>query len=128
MIAETIELVAQSSAAVSLVVIGGTLAGLKLSSLDTRWLPVVAGKLLLHPLAVWLGLLAAAGLGFAVDDPLLFKAMIVFAAMPPMSIYPILAQRYGEQDGASLVMLVMTGLSFFTISGLLWLLEAVPAG
>ena len=127
-IAETIELVARSSAAVSLVVIGGTLAGLKLSSLDTRWLPVVAGKLLLHPLAVWLGMLAAAGLGFAVDDPSLFKAMIVFAAMPPMSIYPILAQRYGEQDGASLVMLVMTGLSFFTISGLLWLLEAVPAG
>lgn len=128
LITEPVDLVAKSSAAVSLVVIGGTLAGLTLRSLDARWLPVIAGKLILHPLAVWLGLLAAAGLGLAVADARLFKAMIIFAAMPPMSIYPILAQRYGEQDGASLVMLLMTGLSFFSISGALWLLEAVPAG
>lgn len=123
-----INLLALSSAAVSLIVIGGALAELKLSSLDLGWIPVVIGKLVLHPLAVWLGLLAAAALGFAVADPRLFKAMIIFAAMPPMGIYPVLAQRYGQQSAAALVMLVMTGLSFFSISAVLWLLEAVPAG
>ena len=126
--AAAVDLVAQSSAAVSLMVIGGTLAGLRLGALDVRWLPVVAGKLALHPLAVWLGLTAAAGLGFAAADPGLARAVVVMAAMPPMSIYPILAQRYGQQDAAALVMLAMTGLSFFTVSAVLWLLGAVPAG
>lgn len=127
-IAEAINLFAASSAAVSLLVIGGTLSGLRLRTFDARWLPVIAGKLLVHPLLAWLGLTAAAALGFAVADPRLGPAVILFAAMPPMSIYPILAQRYGQQDAASLVMLAMTALSFFTISGFLWGLGVVPAG
>jgi len=127
-VAEPISLFAASSVAVSLVVIGGTLAGVTLATLDVRWLPVVVGKLLLHPLAVWLAMAGAAAVGYAVADPPLAHAVILMAAMPPMGIYPILAQRYGQQNAAALVMLIMTGLAFFTISGFLWVLDAVPKG
>lgn len=127
-IAGPVNLLAQSSVALSLVVIGGTLSGLTFRILDLGWLPVVIGKLLIHPLVVALGLMAAAAAGFAVTDPRLAHAVILFAAMPTMGIYPILAQRYGQQNAAALVMLVMTGLSFFSISTVLWLLDAVPKG
>ncbi len=89
---------------------------------------MVLGKLVLHPLLVWLGLLAAAALGYAVTDVRLAQAVVLFGAMPPMGIYPILAQRYGQQTVAALAMLVMTVLSFFTISALLWGLGVVPGG
>jgi hypothetical protein len=50
------------------------------------------------------------------------------AAMPTMSIYPILAQRYHQQRSAALALLMMTGLSFFSISVALALLKALPPG
>lgn len=126
-IAKPIELIGASSAAMSLIVIGGTLAGLRLRAIDARVIPVAVGKLLLHPLAVWLGLLTVGVAGVAVADERLAHAAILMAAMPPMGIYPILAQRYGEENAAALAMLVMTALSFFTISVVLWLLGAGPA-
>jgi malonate transporter and related proteins len=121
-IAEPIRLLATASAAISLVVIGGTLSGLSLRAFNARLIPVVIGKLVLHPLAMWLGLMAAAAVGFAAADATLAKAMIILAAMPTMGIYPILAQRYGQQNDAAMAMLVMTGVSFFSISAVLWLL------
>jgi hypothetical protein len=45
-----------------------------------------------------------------------------------MGIYPILAQRYRQQRTAALAMLMMTGLSFFSISAVLGLLKALPPG
>ena len=121
-ITEPIRLIAGASAAVSLFVIGGTLGGLSFRSLDTRWVPVVAGKLVAHPLAVWLVMTAAGALGLVAADPTLAHATILVAAMPTMGIYTILAQRYGQQDAAALAMLMMTTLSFLTISAFLWLL------
>jgi hypothetical protein len=50
------------------------------------------------------------------------------AAMPAMSIYPILAQSYGQQRTAALALLMMTGLSFFSISAALALLKGLPPG
>ncbi|WP_374327170.1 hypothetical protein [Paracoccus pantotrophus] len=44
----------------------------------------------------------------------------------PMGVYPILAQRYGQQHGAAVVMLVMTVLSFFSISLVLHLVVGNP--
>jgi predicted permease len=67
-IAKPIDLVAALSAAISLVVIGGMLAAIPLHAVDAQVIPVVVGKLLLHPLAVWLGLLALAAAGIAVAD------------------------------------------------------------
>jgi hypothetical protein len=127
-IAKPIDLLAASSAAISLVVIGGMLAGIPLRAADTQVIPVVVCKLLLHPLAVWLGLLAIAAAGIPLADQRLAHAGILMAAMPAMGIYPILAQRYRQQRIAALAMLMMTGLSFFSISAVLGLLKALPPG
>lgn len=127
-IAKPIDLLAASSAAISLVVIGGMVAGLPLRAGTTEVIPVVVCKLLLHPLAVWLGLLAVAAAGIPVADQRLADAGVLMAAMPAMGIYPILAQRYHQQRIAALAMLMMTGLSFFSISAVLGLLKALPPG
>lgn len=114
-----IDIFASASAAVSLAVIGGTLAALPLSALSASVLFVVVGKLLLHPMAVALGLVVMSTLGLGVENERLAAAAVVMAATPVMTIYPILAQRYGEERSASLAMLVMTTLSFITISAVL---------
>ncbi|MFV0386315.1 AEC family transporter [Paracoccus sp. (in: a-proteobacteria)] len=118
-IARPVEILASASAAVSLAVIGGTLAALPLRSLNPQVMVVVAGKLLLHPLLVALGLVLMSALGWGVGDPQLAAAAVIMASVPVMAIYPILAQGVGEERNAALAMLVMTALSFFTISATL---------
>ncbi|MDE2453335.1 MAG: AEC family transporter, partial [Burkholderiales bacterium] len=80
---------------------------------------VAAGKLLLHPLAVLGGLLL---LQPAV--PALRSAGIVYASVPMLSIYPVLAQKYGYEGLCAAALLVTTVLSFVTISGWIWVLHA----
>ncbi|MFV0360114.1 AEC family transporter [Tropicimonas sp.] len=116
-----IDIFASASAAVSLTVIGGTLAALPLKALNVSVLSVVVGKLLLHPMAVGLGLLIMSIVGLGVGNERLAAAAVVIAATPVMAIYPILAQRYGEERSASMAMLVMSALSFITISAVLLL-------
>jgi uncharacterized membrane protein YfbV (UPF0208 family) len=48
------------------------------------------------------------------------------AAMPMLSIYPILAQIYGQEDFSAAALLIATAASFYTLSGLLWALRVVP--
>lgn len=117
-----IDLIAQSSIAVSLFVIGGTVAGISIKSFGKRVFAVVLGKLVFLPIAVWAGFGIMALVGAGVDDPNLQKAAIIMAATPAMSIYPVLAQRYGQEQQAATAMLLMTAVSFLTISGLLYLL------
>lgn len=117
-----IKLIAASSAAISLIVIGGTLAGLPIRAIDKRAAGVVLGKLGLMPVAVWLGLWAAEAAGFGVGNEDLRTAAILMAATPAMGVYPILAQQYGQAERAAIAMLVMTVLSFFSISAFLLLL------
>ncbi|WP_068111987.1 AEC family transporter [Tropicimonas marinistellae] len=114
-----VDILASASAALSLAVIGGTLASLPLRSLNASILSVVVGKLLLHPLAVGLALAVLSAIGFGVGDVQLSAAAIIMASTPVMAIYPILAQRFGEEQNAALAMFVMTLLSFFTISATL---------
>lgn len=111
-----VDIFASASAAVSLTVIGGTLAGLPLKALNGSVFSVVAGKLLLHPAAVATGLVLMSILGLGVGNAQLAAAAIVIASTPVMAIYPIMAQRYGEERSAAMAMLVMTALSFVTIS------------
>lgn len=120
-IAQAIELVARSSAAVSLIVIGGSLVGVPRTTTAGRVTAVVAGKLVLHPLAV------AAGFAVLAVDPTIAAAGVLLAAMPAMGVYPILAGQYGQGAPAAVAMLAMTVAAFFTIGGLLWLLGLVPA-
>lgn len=122
---QAIDLVARSSAAVSLIVIGGTLVGVPLRG-GRRIAVVVVGKLVLHPLAVAACFAALAAAGVAVD-PAMMAAGVLAAAMPAMGVYPILAAQYGEGAPAAVAMLAMTVAAFFSIGAVLWLLGLVPA-
>jgi len=117
--ARTVTLFSQASGALALFVIGGTLVGLQAKGMAPWVTQVAVGKLVLHPLAVW-GLLVWLE---PVGDTQLRAAVLLTAAMPMMSIYPLLAQRHGLEDRAAAALLVTTVASFFTLSGLLWALR-----
>ncbi|MBF9033767.1 AEC family transporter [Rhodobacterales bacterium HKCCE2091] len=118
-IVRSVDLMAMASAALSLVAIGGTLAALPLRSFGASAVPVVLGKLVLHPLAVWVAMMAVPLLGLGVSDPRLASAAVIMAATPAMAIYPILAQHYGAGRQAALSLLLMTVLSFATLSAVI---------
>lgn len=113
-----IHMLAQAAAPVALFVVGGTLVGLRVKGMRRKLAQVVAGKLLLHPLLVFLGVLA-----LPPADPALATAAVAFAAMPMMGIYPILAQKYGHEEFCAATLMVTTVLSFFSISAVLTLLR-----
>ncbi len=117
----TVSMFALASAGLSLFVIGGTLVGLPLHGLARQVLPITFAKLVLHPLAVLLAALTAPLVGLPALDPSLRLAAVLLAAMPMMSIYPILAQTYGKEDLGAAALLVTTVAAFFTLSGLIWL-------
>jgi malonate transporter and related proteins len=118
-VSRTVNLFAQASSALSLFVIGGSLVGLQLQGLRTAVAQIGVGKLVLHPLC----LLAVMTWLVPIDDPQLKVALLLTGAMPTMGIYAILAQRQGQEGLASAALLVVTMASFFTLSGLLWVLR-----
>jgi malonate transporter and related proteins len=83
----------------------------------------IAGKLLLHPLAVWAMMLL-----FGVDD-FTMTVGVLTAALPTAGWTFIFAQRYGADAGrVSASVLLSTALSFITFSALVWFLGMdVPA-
>lgn len=119
-VARSVDLFAQSSAALSLFVIGGMLVGLPVTGLAGRIVPIVVGKLLVHPALVLAALMAVPALGFAPVETPFREALVLSAAMPLFGIYPILAQKYGEEGFAAVALLATTVVSFLTVSGLLW--------
>ena len=119
-LARSINMLAMSSAAVSLFVIGGTLVGLKTKGMRRDVTTIASSKLLLHPLAVGLMMWLVPP-----SDPTLRAAAVVFAATPMLSIYPILAQRYGFEEMCAAALLLATVMSFVTISIALWLLGPI---
>lgn len=115
-------LLAASAAAVSLVVIGGSLHGLPLAGNRVLAFQIAAGKLLLHPALVALAVLAVPLLGLAPLSPEFRAAAILSAAVPMLGIYTVLAQPYGHQGVASLALLAATASAFVTLTALLaWL-------
>lgn len=118
-VARTVTLFAQASSALSLFVIGGSLVGLPLRGMRAAVAQVGVGKLLLHPLCVLLVMTWVVPVG----DPKLQVALLLTCAMPMLGIYAILAQRHGHEGLASAALLGATTASFFTLSGLLWLLR-----
>lgn len=121
----TITLFAQASGVLSLLVIGGSLVGLKQSREERLAVgQVTLGKLVLHPLVAlvvltWL---------VPVNDPVLYTALLLTTALPNMGIYAVLAQRYGLAGMSSAALVSTTVVSFVTLSGLLWLLRITPHG
>lgn len=121
-VARTVNLLALSSSALALFVIGGSLLGLRVQGIVGRVLPIAAGKLVLHPLLAAGALYLLPLLGGQTMDPALAKALVLACAMPMMGIYPVLAQRFGMEDLAAASLLFTTIASFFTLNLALWLL------
>jgi malonate transporter and related proteins len=115
-----LDMFAFAAGAGALFVIGGMLVGLKPGRMVGDIVRIGAGKLLLHPLAVF-----AAFLLLPPVEPALRMAALTFACMPMLSIYPILAQKYGQEEGCAAALLTATVMSFASISGALWLMRSV---
>ena len=118
-----VDMLAVSCSAVALFVIGGLLVGLPMHGMGRKVAPIVIGKLLAHPLAVALSMLALPFLGLPDVEPALRMAAVLMAAMPMMGIYPTLAQSYGQEDFSAAALLLTTIASFFTLSAFLWLFK-----
>jgi predicted permease len=115
-------MLAASASALSLIVVGGSLVGLKLNGNQARAIQVAVGKLLLHPSLVALAALLLPLLGMVALPPDMYAAVILSAAMPMFGIYTVLAQELGLESAASIAMLAATSLAFFTLSVFLILL------
>jgi malonate transporter and related proteins len=120
-LARSVTLFAQASSALSLLVIGGSLHGLSLAGMGRQIGPVVLGKLVLHPLIMLAALALGLAAGLPALSPELRTALILSAAMPIMGIYPILAQRHGQEGFSAAALLATTLGSFVTLNVLLWL-------
>ena len=84
------------------------------------WAPVVAIKLVVHPLLLLsAGLLAkAAGLPIT---PFALLVLVLNAALPSASNVAILAERYGADNGRiTRIIMVSTALAFVTFSVIAW--------
>ncbi|MBM7456627.1 hypothetical protein HNR62_002524 [Oceanisphaera litoralis] len=110
----TLDMLGRSSAAVALFVIGASLVGSPLRGQVGGMMPVLAGKLIAHPLLV--GLMIWLLPPF---NPDLQLALLLLAAMPMMSIYPIFGSQYGHRHFAAGTLLLTTISAFITISVLL---------
>jgi predicted permease len=121
-ISRTAGLLANSTAALALVFIGGTLAGLPIVGNRLLASQIVFGKLILFPAAAALlaVLITSFGLPALGDD--LRTAVILSAAVPMMGIYAILSAEYGHEGLASIALLGATVGAFFTLNGLLFFL------
>ncbi len=124
-VARTVTLFAQASAALSLFVIGGSLAGLHIAGLRKPVAQIAMGKLLVHPAAMLAALLLCEAAGMVPMDPALRIGVVLAAASPMLGIFPILAQRHGHDGLAAAALLGTTVGSFFTISALLWVFRQV---
>jgi predicted permease len=120
-LSKSVNLFAASAAAVALFVNGGSLVGLRVSGLlqKVRWIAV--GKLVLHPLAVCLMLMVVGPMPASLK-----VSAVLLASMPMLGIYPLLAQRHGHEGFCAAALLVTTVASFFTISGVLWVMSELP--
>jgi len=112
----TVDLLAGSAAAVALFAIGGNLAGQRLHHGLDGALAIAAGKLLLHPAAVLLMLALVPAF-----DPTLTQAAVILAGLPMVTIFPLLAQRYGQGERCASALLVTTLASFVTLNLGIWL-------
>lgn len=116
MLTRTVDMLAGSAAAVALFAIGGTLAGQRLHRGLKPAFAIAAGKLLVHPLAVLLMLALVPAF-----DPTLTQAAVVLAGLPMVTIFPLLAQRYGQGEQCASALMTTTLLSFLTLNLGLWL-------
>jgi len=79
---------------------------------------LVAGKLVVHPLTVWAALALVPDLDLALS-----VGAVLYAAMPMVTIFPILAARGGQGQLAAKGLLAATLASFATLPLAITLLQ-----
>jgi predicted permease len=126
-VTRTVDLIGRASGFLSLFFVGGTLACIHLGRLLREVSGLAVVKLVLHPLAVWLTLTALSMTGLGTLEPEMRLAAVLMAAMPVMSMYPVIAQRFGQQDVAATALLSTTAGSFLTLNLLLWWFAGHPS-
>ncbi len=123
-LAQTVSLLADAASPVALFTIGAVLARSRLLSASgapralrySDYLPVVAFKLLLHPLLVFL----VGALAIRLGVPLTYSALTVIvlvAALPSASNVTMLSERFGADTArVGNIILVSTALAFLSFS------------
>lgn len=114
MVDRSLDMLASASAATALFVIGGSLVGTQIRGNLYTISTVVSGKLFIHPLLVAMILWF-----WPAFDADLELAVLLIAAMPMMSIFPIIGGNYGMQSLCASILLLTTASSFFTVTALL---------
>ncbi len=117
-LARPITLLGSVAGPLALFVVGATMAGLGKGGTPAEIAGIAAGKLVLHPLAMFLALMLVPGL-----DPAQRAGGIIFCAAPMMSIYPILGARFGRPGLSAAALFFATAGSAVTITLLLVLLD-----
>lgn len=117
-----LDMLAASSSALALVVIGGSLVDIPMKGNVTLAAQIVLGKLVLHPLMVIAAALVLTLVGLPALEGDMWTAAVVSAAMPMLAIYAVFAQEYGHEGIASIALLGATTGAFFTLSALLYVL------
>lgn len=116
-LARSIDMLAVASGPLALFVIGGLLHGTAVRGMAGPLVLIVAGKLVLHPLAVALAFWA-----FPVAEPSLALAAVLMAGVPMIAIFPVLGQRFGQDRLCAAALLCAVLAAFATLTGLLaWL-------
>ena len=119
MVTRLMDVLAASSSALALFVIGGSLVGLPVIGQRALAVQIMAAKLLLHPGITAVVLVCLPLIGLPVLSGDMATAVILSTAMPMFGIYTLLAQDYGHEGIASLALLGATVGAFFTLSALL---------
>ena len=122
-ISRTVNLFSAASGGLALFIIGGNLVGLPFKGMRRQVGAITAGKLLLHPLAVWMAIMLLPLLGFPALQGELRAAAVLSAAMPMLGIYSLLAGRHGHEGFSAAALLAATGASFVSLSAILWWMQ-----
>lgn len=117
-----LDMLAASSSALALFVIGGSLVGLPMRGNAVLATQITLAKLIVHPALVFSAVLILPLIGLPAVSGDMHVALILSAAMPMFGIYSVLAQDYGHEGLASISLLSATAASFFTLSALLVIL------
>ena len=117
-VARTVNMFAVATASLALFVIGGSLVGVHARGYAKEMAAIAVGKLLLHPLCVLVAVLLLPPMARELQ-----VAVVLMAAVPTVGIYPILAQRHGQDTMAAAAQLGTTVASFFTLTVLVWAVQ-----
>ncbi|WEM44655.1 AEC family transporter (plasmid) [Photobacterium sp. DA100] len=109
-----LEMAAKVSTGLALFVIGGSLVGATIKANISRSLLVCSTKLIICPVIALLLTFI-----FPLDGELQL-AVILFSAMPMLSIYPVIGGQYGDSVFCSSTLLITTLLSGVTLSVILY--------